>query len=66
MFGWRAALLDRWARRAAERKGALHLPVRLPFEPFFMLMDRIGAGGIRFIVARKPDSRAAHDQRSAS
>jgi len=40
--------------------------VRLPFEPFFMLMDRIGAGGIRFIVARKPDSRAAHDQRSAS
>ncbi len=26
--------------------------VRLPFEPFFMLMDRIGAGGIRFIVAQ--------------
>ncbi len=39
MFGWRAALLDRWARRAAERKGALHLPVRLPFEPRFLARD---------------------------
>lgn len=39
MFGWRAALLDRWARQVAERKGALHLPVRLSFEPGFLARD---------------------------
>lgn len=44
-------------------EAAIDIPgIRLPFEPFFMLMDRMGAGGIRFIVARKPDTRP--DQRS--
>ena len=28
--------------------------LRLPFEPFFSLLERRGAGGIRFVVARKP------------
>lgn len=39
MFGWRASLLDRWARRVAEQKGVVHLPVRLPFEPRFLARD---------------------------
>ena len=39
VFGWRASLLDRWARQVAERKGALHLPVRLRFEPRFLARD---------------------------
>ena len=39
VFGWRASLLDRWARQVAERKQALHLPVRLLFEPRFLARD---------------------------
>lgn len=39
LLGWRAALLDRWAQQVAERHGALHLPVRLTFEPHLLAKD---------------------------
>lgn len=44
---------------AAPAESLIDFPgLRLPFEPFFMLMDRRGAGGIRFLVARKPEAPA--------
>ena len=44
-------------RNRAVVESVIDIPgVRIPFEPFFMLMDLLGRGGIRFIVARKPYS----------
>lgn len=39
VFGWRASLLDRWAREVAMRRKALHLPSDLRFEPCFLARD---------------------------
>lgn len=40
--------LFRWAEKIIDFPG-----IRIPFEPFFMLMDWLGMGGVRLIVARK-------------
>lgn len=53
------------AGRLAEK--TINFPgIRLPFEPLFMLLDRLGKGSNRFIVARKPLDAAHTDQESAS
>lgn len=51
---WLRAISTRQNLAIRALEAMIDLPgIRFPFEPFFMLMDRLGMGNIRFIVARK-------------